>query len=85
VRERFPTEAQLAAEAGVAPVTKASGQSRGVVCRFACNKLLRAAVTPSSRDTSSIGSPFNRRSTAPCLRLADIRRRGPGIGVSPSG
>ena len=45
IRERFPTEDQLAAEAGVAPVTHASGKSRGVVCRFACNKNLRAAIT----------------------------------------
>jgi transposase len=45
VRERFPTEEQLAAEAGVCPVTHASGKSRGVVCRWACNKRLRLAVT----------------------------------------
>ncbi len=45
VRERFPTEDQLAAEAGVCPVTHASGKSRGVVFRWACNKNLRAAIT----------------------------------------
>lgn len=45
VRERFPTEEQLAAEAGVCPVTHASGKSRGVVFRWACNKNLRVAVT----------------------------------------
>ena len=45
VRERFPTEDQLAAEAGVAPVTHASGKSRGVVFRWACNKTLRQAIT----------------------------------------
>ena len=45
VRERFPTEDQLAAEAGVAPVTHASGKSRGVVFRWACNKNLRGAIT----------------------------------------
>ena len=45
VRERFPTEDQLAAEAGVAPVTHASGKSRGVVFRWACNKNLRQAIT----------------------------------------
>lgn len=33
VRDRFPTEDQLAAEAGVCPVTHASGKSRGVVLR----------------------------------------------------
>lgn len=45
VRERFPTEDQLAAEAGVCPVTHASGKSRGVAFRWACNKNLRAAIT----------------------------------------
>ena len=34
VRERFPTENQLAAEAGVAPVTHASGKTRGVAFRW---------------------------------------------------
>jgi len=45
VRERFQTEAQLAAEAGVAPVTYESGKSRGVGFRWACNKRLRSAIT----------------------------------------
>jgi transposase len=45
VRDRFPTEQLLAAEAGVSPVTHASGKSRGVVFRWACNKRLRAAIT----------------------------------------
>jgi transposase len=45
VRERFLTEDQLAAEAGVSPVTHASGKSRGVVYRWACNHRLRQALT----------------------------------------
>jgi len=45
VRERFPTETQLAAEAGVAPVTYQSGKHRSVVFRFACNHRLRRALT----------------------------------------
>lgn len=45
VRERFHTEDQLAAEAGVCPVTHGSGKSRGVVFRWACNKNLRLALT----------------------------------------
>lgn len=45
VRERFQTEDQLAAEAGVCPVTHESGKSRGVSFRWACNKRLRAAIT----------------------------------------
>ena len=42
---RFPTDDQLAAEAGVAPVTYASGKQRGVHFRWACNKRLRRAIT----------------------------------------
>jgi transposase len=45
VRERFPTEAQLAAEAGVAPVTYESGKHRAVTFRWACNHRLRRALT----------------------------------------
>jgi transposase len=45
VRERFMTEEQLAAEAGVCPVTYESGKSRGVAFRWACNKRLRRAIT----------------------------------------
>jgi len=43
--QRFPSEDLLAAEAGVAPVTHASGKSRGVSFRWACNKRLRNAIT----------------------------------------
>lgn len=57
VRDRFPSEAQLAAEAGVCPVTHASGRSRGVVFRWACNKNLRAAVTCFA-DNSRRASPW---------------------------
>ena len=45
VRERFPSDEQLAAEAGVAPVTYASGKSKAVTFRWACNHRLRAALT----------------------------------------
>ena len=45
VRERFATDAQLAAEAGVAPVTYKSGKSKAVTFRWACNHRLRAALT----------------------------------------
>jgi transposase len=44
-RARFPTAEQLAAEAGLAPVTHASGKHRAVVFRWACNKRLRRALT----------------------------------------
>ena len=45
MRGRFLTADQLAAEAGVCPVTQQSGKSRGVVFRFACNHRLRQAIT----------------------------------------
>lgn len=45
VRQRFPTDSQLAAEAGLAPVTYQSGKSRRVAFRWACNKRLRQALT----------------------------------------
>jgi transposase len=45
VRERFQSEAQLASEAGVCPVTYQSGKSRGVIFRWACNHHLRVAIT----------------------------------------
>ena len=44
-RARFASAEQLAAEAGVAPVTRASGKHRDVTCRFACNKRLRLALS----------------------------------------
>jgi transposase len=45
VRERFQTHDQLAAEAGVTPITRQSGKHRSVVFRWACNKRLRNAIT----------------------------------------
>jgi len=64
VRARFPSEHQLAAEAGVAPVTYQSGKSRGVGWRWACNKRLRAAFTCMA-DNSQHESPW----------AADVYRR----------
>lgn len=67
VRGRFQTEAQLAAEAGVSPVTHASGKSRGVVFRWACNHRLRAAVTcwaDNSRHASPWADDVYRRARA---------------------
>jgi transposase len=45
VRERFDSDEHLAAEAGVAPVTYASGKSIAVTLRWACNHRLRTALT----------------------------------------
>ncbi|HYI81922.1 MAG TPA: IS110 family transposase [Acetobacteraceae bacterium] len=67
VRERFQTDAQLAAEAGVSPVTHASGKSRGVLFRWACNHRLRAAVTcwaDNSRHASPWADDVYRRARA---------------------
>jgi transposase len=64
VRARSPSEHQLAAEAGVAPVTYQSGKSRGVGWRWACNKRLRAALTCMA-DNSRHQSPW----------AADVYRR----------
>jgi transposase len=64
VRERFPTADHLAAEAGVCPVTHASGKHRGVVFRFACNHRLRAAITcfaNNSRHASAWAADIYRR------------------------
>ena len=63
-RLRFSSDDQLAAEAGVAPVTHASGKHRGVSFRFACNKRFRLALTCFA-DNSRHGSPW----------AADVYRR----------
>jgi transposase len=56
-RERFASFEQLAAEGGVAPVTRASGKHRAVTCRFACNKRLRQALCTWA-DNSRHASPW---------------------------
>ena len=66
-RARFQTEHHLAAEAGVAPVTHASGKSRAVAWRWACNKRLRLAVTTfadHSRHQSAWAADVYRRARA---------------------
>ncbi len=44
-RARFASAEHLAAEAGVAPITRESGKHRAVGFRWACNKRLREALT----------------------------------------
>jgi len=56
-RGRFAHPDQLAAEAGVAPVTYESGKHRGVGYRWACNKRLRRALTCFA-DNSRHASPW---------------------------
>ncbi len=57
VRSRFPDEECLAALAGVAPVTRASGKTRSVGFRWACDKKLRAAVIDFADDSRN-ASPW---------------------------
>lgn len=57
VRDRYLSDDQLAAEAGVCPVTHASGKSRGVLFRWACNHRLRKALTCFA-DNSRHASPW---------------------------
>jgi transposase len=57
VRGRFPDEESLAALAGVAPVTKASGKVHSVGFRWACDKKLRNAVIDFA-DDSRHASPW---------------------------
>lgn len=66
---RYPTHDALAAEAGVAPVTYASGNYRRVSCRHACNKRLRKAFTGFA-DNSRHASPWAKKV------YTDARERG---------
>lgn len=56
-RTRYLTADQLAADAGLVPVTRQSGKSRGVGFRWACNRRLRAALTCFA-DNSRHSSPW---------------------------
>jgi transposase len=58
-RGRFVSADHLAAEGGVAPVTRESGKHRAVTFRYACNKRLRAALTMLA-DTTRHTSPWAR-------------------------
>jgi transposase len=51
VRARFPDADALAALAGVAPVTRASGKARSVGFRWACDKQLRDALVDFAGDS----------------------------------
>jgi transposase len=57
VRSRFPDEQSLAALAGVAPVTRASGKMHAVGFRYACDKKLRNALIDFA-DDSRHASPW---------------------------
>lgn len=70
-RQRFVSADHLAAEAGVAPVTRESGKHRAVAFRFACNKRLRQAILCFA-DNSRHSSPW----------AADVYRRARARGCS---
>jgi len=64
VRARYQTADQLAADAGLCPVTHQSGKSRGVTFRWACNRRLRQAITcfaDNSRHSSAWAADIYRR------------------------
>jgi transposase len=69
VREHYPTDDQLAAEAGVCPLTYESGKHRSVTFRWACNHRLRRAITCLA-DNSRRASPWA------ASRYAAARARG---------
>ena len=71
VRERFNSDAQLAAEAGVAPVTYQSGKSKSVTFRWACNHRLRAALTCMADNSRHASTWANRLYTAARTRGCD--------------
>jgi transposase len=68
-RGRFVSADHLAAEGGVAPVTRESGKRRAVTFRWACNMRLRAALTTLADST---------RHTAPWARAVYQRARDRG-------
>jgi transposase len=68
-RGRFVSAEHLAAEAGVAPVTRESGKHRAVTFRFACNMRLRRALAILADTT---------RHTFPWARAAYQRARDRG-------
>jgi transposase len=51
VRERYPTEAALAADGGMSPVAVESGKRRTAVFRRACDKRLRVALATLANST----------------------------------
>jgi transposase len=53
-RQKFPTDAALAALAGVSPSTRQSGKRELTVFRWACNKKLRFAVIDFANGTRAV-------------------------------
>jgi transposase len=66
-RSRFVSADHLAAEGGVAPVTRESGKHRAVSFRWACNKRLRSALVTLA-DSTRHTSPWAARVYADALQ-----------------
>ena len=66
-RSRFVSADHLAAEGGVAPVTRESGKHRAVSFRWACNKRLRSALVTMA-DSTRHTSPWAARVYGEALR-----------------
>jgi len=77
VRERYPSDDQLAAEAGACPVTYESGKHRSVTFRWACNRRLRRAITcladNSRRDSPWAATRYNAARARGCDHPHAIR------------
>jgi len=71
---------QLAAEADVCPVTHASGKSRGVIFRWACNHRLRAGITCFA-DNSRHSSGWAAQISMPSFASDHDWRKGRGHGA----
>ena len=70
-KDRFQSPQQLAAFAGIAPITRASGKSRLVVWRWACNKFLRQSF----HEFAQCSIPWSKWARA---RYHQLRARGKG-------
>ncbi|MBA3575028.1 MAG: IS110 family transposase [Pseudonocardiales bacterium] len=82
VRSRFPDEESLAALAGVAPVTRASGKHHSVGFRWAADKKLRNALT-NFADDSRHASPWAAHIYVPRQEVGRVSASG-NVGVEGS-
>ncbi|MPZ54717.1 MAG: IS110 family transposase [Acidimicrobiia bacterium] len=81
-RERFPTPGVLLAEAGLAPVTLASGKVQRVRIRHACNRRLRSTCTNWAYVLKRIDPPSRTRYLAGLDRGQLKHRALRGVGAS---
>lgn len=81
-RRRFPTPQVLLAEAGLAPVTLASGKVQRVRIRYACNRRLRSTCTNWAYVLKRIDPPTRTRYLAGLDRGQLKHRALRGVGAS---